>query len=55
VVADTDSEVAEREAWQDLADSCVEHDAGHEARALAELVRLGLLPPLPEPRRGRDG
>ena len=33
------------DAWQCLADSCLEHDHEHERRALAELERLGELVP----------
>jgi hypothetical protein len=41
------------DAWQCLADACLEHDVEHEQRACAELVRLGQL--IPVPRDPEDG
>lgn len=35
------------DAWQDLADAIVEHDAPHEQRACARLVELHQLLPAP--------
>jgi hypothetical protein len=41
----TDTEAAERAAWQELASACIEGDVIREAHALADLRRL-----LPEQR-----
>lgn len=40
-------EIAERQAWHDLAEACLLHDAEHEACAIADLRRLHQIP---EPR-----
>lgn len=48
-LSEQDRERAIQCAWDDLADACCEHDCEHEARALAELRRLGQLPDQREP------